>query len=90
MTSNFGIAIDKNSDGIGLKLKGDFDATSACELIFAIKKSPEDTIKICIYTNGLKNIYLLGLEVFHKSMNSPNGQSTEIVFTGNSASQLSL
>ena len=90
MVSNFGIAIDKNSDGFGLKLEGDFDATSACELIYAIKKLPEDTIKICIYTNGLKNIYPFGLDVFHRFMNSLNGQSTKIVFTGNNTSQLSL
>jgi len=35
MASNFGIAVDKNSDGFGLKLAGDFDATSAYELIYA-------------------------------------------------------
>ena len=90
MASNFGIAIDKNSDGVGLKLVGDFDATSAYELIFAIKKVTPDTGKISIHTNGLKKIYPFGLEVFHKSMDSPNGQSTKIVFTGNRASKLSL
>jgi hypothetical protein len=36
MASNFGIAIDKNSGGLGLKLAGDFDGTSAYELIYAI------------------------------------------------------
>ena len=90
MASNFGIGIDKNSDGFGLKLEGDFDATSAFELIYAIKKLPEDTTKISIYTNGLKNIYPFGLDVFHRFMNSLNGQSIKIVFTGNNASQLSL
>ena len=89
MASNFGIAIDNNSEGVGLKLAGDFDATSAYELIFAIKKLPEDTGKISIHTNGLKNLYPFGLEIFHKFMNSLNGQSAKIVFTGNNASQLS-
>jgi len=90
MASNFRIAVHKHSDGFGLKLEGDFDATSAYELIYAIKKLPEDTVKISIHTNGLKNIYPFGLEVFHKFMNSLNGQSTKIVFTGNNAFQLSL
>jgi anti-anti-sigma regulatory factor len=89
MASNFGIVIDKNSDGVDLKLEGDFDATSAYELTFAIKKLPENTRKISIHTNGLANIYPFGLEVFHKFMNSLNGQSTKIVLTGNNASQLS-
>ena len=89
MASNFGIAVDKNSDGFGLKLKGDFDATSAYELIYAIKKLPEDTVKLHVYTNGLKTILPFGLDIFHKFMRSLNGQSAKIVFTGNSAAQLS-
>ena len=90
MASNFGITIDKRSDGFGLKLEGDFDATSAYELIYALKKMPEDTIRVYVYTNGLKTIYPFGLDVFYKFMRSLNGQSTKIVFTGNNASQLSL
>jgi len=35
MASNFEIAVDKNSDVYTLKLVGDFDATSAYELIYA-------------------------------------------------------
>ena len=66
MASNFGIGIQKNSNGFGLKLAGDFDGTSAYELIYAIKKLPEDTVAISIYTNGLKNIHPFGLDVFHR------------------------
>ena len=90
MASNFGIAVDRNIDGFGLKLAGDFDATSAYELIYAIKKLPEDTVRISIYTNGLKNIYPFGLDIFHRIMSPLNGQSTKIVFTGDYAAQLSL
>ena len=66
MASNFGIDIDKTSDGVGLKLAGDFDGTSAYELIYAIKKLPEDTGKITICTDGLKNAYPFGLDVFQQ------------------------
>ena len=89
MAANFGIVIDKNSDGFGLKLAGDFDATSAYELIYAIKKLPEDAVKLYIYTNGLKAIHPFGLDIFQKFMRSLNGQSTKIVFTGNNACHLS-
>jgi hypothetical protein len=90
MASNFGIAVDKCRDGFGLKLAGDFDATSAWELIYAIKKLPEGTIKISIHTNGLKSIFDFGLDVFHRNMNTFDGPSRKIVFTGNNASRLSL
>jgi hypothetical protein len=90
MASNFKMTFDKNSDGFGMRLAGDFDGTSAYELIYAIKKLPEDTTRVSIYTNGLKNIHSFGLDIFHKFMHSHNGQSVKIVITGNSASRLSL
>ena len=89
MASNFEITTDKKSDGFGLKLAGDFDATSAWELIYAIKKLPEDAIRVTIFTDGLKDILPFGLHVFHRFMRSLNGQSTRIVFTGSNASRLS-
>ena len=89
MASNFGITVDKASDGFGLKLAGDFDATSAYELIYAIKKLPEDTVRIRICTDGLKAIQPFGLDVFHRFTSSLNGQSARMVFAGNHASRLS-
>ena len=90
MASNFGIAIDKKGYDFILKLEGDFDVTSAYELIYAIKKlSEEETVTISIYTNGLKSIYPSGLDVFHRHMMPLNSLSTKIVLTGDNASKLS-
>jgi hypothetical protein len=89
MASNFKITTDKKNDGFGLQLNGDFDATSAWELIYAIKKLPEDAIRVAIFTDGLKDILPFGLHVFHRFMRSLNGQFTRIVFTGSNASRLS-
>ena len=90
MASNFEITISEKSDGFNLKLYGDFDVTSAYELIYAIKKLPEDTVKISIHTNGLKSISSFGLNVFHRNMSPLDGVSKKIVFTGNNASQLAI
>jgi hypothetical protein len=89
MASNFGIAIDKSSNSFSLKLEGDFDATSAYELIYAIKKLLEHPGRVHIQTNGLKNIYPFGLDVFHRFICSLNGKSAKVVFTGKNATQLS-
>jgi len=89
MASNFGISVDKLSDGFSLKLVGDFDATSAYELIYAIKKLPDNILRISIHTNGLKNISPFGLDVFHRNMSPLDGHSEKIVFTGNKASHIS-
>jgi hypothetical protein len=90
MASNFEIAVKKNSNSFGLKVEGDFDATSAYELIYAIKKLPEETARICIYTDGLKDIHPFGIEVFQRFISSLNGRAAKIIFTGNNASKLSL
>ena len=83
------VSVDKKSEGFGLKLVGDFDATSAYGLINSIKKLPEDIVKISINTNGLKNISPFGLDVFHKNMSPLDYRSRKIVFTGNKASHIS-
>lgn len=88
MASNFEVSVDKMGKGFGLKLVGDFDATSAYELIYAIKKLPEDILKIFIHTDGLKDISPFGLAVFHRNMSPLDRQSRKIVFTGNRAAHI--
>ena len=88
MASNFRIFIDNSSDCVGLKLAGDFDATSAYELIYAIKKLPEETAGVSIYTNGLKNIYSAGIDVFRRLMQDLNHRPRKIALTGHHATRL--
>ena len=90
MALNFGITISKNSDGFELQLDGDFDITSAYEVIYAIKKLPEDTAIVYVNTNYLKKIHPSGLDVFSGFMNSIKGQSDRIVVTGNNSNAISL
>jgi hypothetical protein len=82
MASNFEVSVDKKSEGFGLKLVGDFDATSAYELIYAIKKLPEDILKIFVNTDGLKDISPFDLDVFHRNMSPHDAQSRKLVFAG--------
>jgi hypothetical protein len=89
MATNFEITVVKNCDGIGLKLEGDFDATSAYELIYAIKKLPEGAGRLHIYTNALKTIHPFGLDVFHHFMHTLRGKSADFVFNGKHAFRLS-
>ena len=90
MALNFGITISQNSDGFELLLDGDFDATSAYELIYAIKKLPEEIVKVYVNTNCLKEIHPSGLDVLNGFMNSIQGQSIRIIMTGHNSTKLSL
>lgn len=70
MTSNFKIFGDKNSDGFGLNLAGDFEATSAYELIYPIKKLPDDALRIFARTDGLKTVSPPGAGCFSQKNES--------------------
>jgi hypothetical protein len=90
MASNFKIGSYKTRDGFGLKLDGDFDATSAFELIYAVKTLPEINERIYICTDGLKLIHPFGIDVLRSFIHPLNGESTRIVFKGNNASKLKV
>jgi len=68
MASNFRIFVHRNSDSLHLKLAGDFDGTSAFELLDMVKKKGAGLRKVFIHTSSLKTIYPFGLQVFEKSL----------------------
>lgn len=87
MAKNFRIAAHRNGETLHLKLMGDFDGTSAHELLNTLKKRGDHTSRVFIDTGSLRNIYPFGLNVFHTNLNVLKGQSVELVFTGEKAPQ---
>jgi hypothetical protein len=90
MSSSFEIITCKSSNGLVLDLTGDFDGTSAYELINFLKKCPGDIPKIFIHTNGLKTVFPFGRDLFRKFLYAMKDESSRIEFTGNEALTLSL
>jgi len=88
MAKNHQIFVHKNSDYIHMKLVGDFDDSLASELLNLLEKNCTDASKIFVHTNCLRTVSSLGREVFHKKLNVLNGKSTQLLFTGEYASQL--
>lgn len=82
MASNFKLASHKNSDGIHLKMCGDFDGTSAHELITAIQKHAPKSNQVYIHTEDLGNIYSFGRDIFQNNLGVLNKQSNKLVFVG--------
>jgi hypothetical protein len=66
MASNFQIFSLKNRNSIHLKLAGDFDGSSAYELIRTLTEHGKGFYEIFIDTNDLKSIHPYGREVFQK------------------------
>jgi len=82
MAINFKIINQRTKRGIHLNLTGDFDGTSACELLHAIRQLNRDKKPICINTDRLNNIYEFGCEVFRKKMASVKDRPVKPVYQG--------
>jgi len=81
MASNFKIYCHQNSDNLHLKLKGDFDGTSAYELIHALEKYHVNTGRVFIHTCALSSVHLFAVNVFQKNC-SIKKLSQSLTFTG--------
>ena len=67
MASNFKIYCHENSDTLHLQLLGDFDGTSAFELIHTLEKYHGNGGKVYINTCALSSVHPFGLAVFQKN-----------------------
>ncbi|MCD6298746.1 MAG: hypothetical protein J7M30_16500 [Deltaproteobacteria bacterium] len=88
MAANFKISVHRNSDSLHLKLIGDFDGSSAWELLNVLKKSVNGVFRVFIHTNSLKNIYPFGRDTFQKNLSDMKVNAVRILFTGEKASQI--
>ena len=82
MATNFHMLSYETRDSLHLKLEGDFDGTSAHELLETLKKKGNGFYQIFIDTNDLKTIYPFGREVFQKKLGIFKQQSSHLIFIG--------
>ena len=89
MAMNFKIIQLKSKNHIHLMLDGDFDGTSAHELINTLKSCGQDVSKIYINTNGLKTVHPFGQVVLHRNLSGIGGRYRKLVFSGDHGRRLS-
>jgi hypothetical protein len=68
MANNFKFLSERVTDKIRLKLYGDFDGSSACELINFLKACRNGSNQIFIDTDNLNTLHPFGLEVFKRNL----------------------
>lgn len=68
MTSNFQISSEWNGDALHLRLLGDFDEDSACDLVDTLQKNCHDAAVVFIQTKSLTNIHSSGRDAFRKKL----------------------
>jgi hypothetical protein len=88
MAANFQIYSFKTKDNLHLKLVGDFDGSSAYELIYALKKHSKGFYEIFIDTNDLNIIHPFGREVFQKKLGALKNQFHGITFIGRNGHEI--
>jgi len=88
MTTNFRIFVHRNGENLHLKLIGNFDGTSAHELLSVLRRYCNRISRVFIHTSCLRDIHAFGRNVFQANLDVLNGQSLTLVFTGENASKL--
>jgi anti-anti-sigma regulatory factor len=83
MANNFRILTKESSNrSLALQLFGDFDGSSAWELIHVLDESVKKNSTVAIDTDGLKTINTFGLNVFLPRMSLLNSTWADIEVTG--------
>jgi hypothetical protein len=67
---------------------GDFDGSSAHELLKTIQDHKPSMHKVFIHTDSLKEIYPFGKAVFQKNFNDVNKPDIKFIFTGENGNTL--
>jgi hypothetical protein len=90
MSRRFEIFVHKNSDNLHLKLIGEFDGSSALQLINYLKRVGHGVSTVFIHTNCLKDIHPFGQHIFQQNLSNLKRKTVSYVFTGEKANQLEL
>ncbi len=82
MARNFKIFMHQAIDELLIGLKGDFDGSSALELIHMLKQNVNRYGRILIDTHNLKKIYPFGRDVFNYNFIKLKDHRSRIHFIG--------
>jgi hypothetical protein len=88
MAANFKIFHRKKKSSLELRLKGDFDGTSACELLKMLGQKQGHLFTVLINTGGLKAIFPFGVDTFRNNLHVLKRRPIQLVFTGRNAAAI--
>ena len=88
MAANFRISVNRSSDSLFLNVMGDFDGSSACELLNAMQENCDGVVRVFVDTSGLKDVYPFGQDTFQNSLYLLKDRPFRLVFTGENATRI--
>ena len=89
MAMNFKMFQLKSKNSVHLTLDGDFDGTSAHELINLLRSCDKDVDQVFINTSGLRAVHPFGQVVLDRHLSAVSGRFMNLVFIGDHSRQLS-
>ena len=89
MATNFKIKAYRVGDELHINLTGDFDGSSAWELLNDMNEKVDVNVRrILVDTNGLKNVHPFGRMILQKQMPLKRRFHRKIVFLGRNADKI--
>jgi anti-anti-sigma regulatory factor len=88
MARNFKVSASQRGDSLHLALRGDFDGTSACELLNLLKKKRRAASKAVIDTGGLRHVYGFGRDTFQRNAYTLKRAGLQLIFCGKNAEEI--
>lgn len=88
MASNFRIFAHHSNREVKVRLNGDFDGTSACELLNFLGDMCNGAVQVFIDTRGLKEVYPFGVDTFQNNLYLLKGLHLRLSFTGRNAASI--
>lgn len=89
MASNFKILMNQSGESLNLKLSGDFDGTSAFELLHVLKEKGHGVQRVIIDTNSLSKVHPFGQGILEKRLSELGSDGQKLLFTGDKADLVS-
>ena len=90
MASNFKILAHWSSDSLHLRLFGDFDGSSAHELLNFIQKNSNKVQNVLIHTSRLRTVHPFGRSTFQNHLSALGREPARLLYTGDHAEELAL
>ncbi len=87
MGSNFIIDKIRKGRDLHIDIRGDFDGSSAMQLLVCLNTCCSGVNRIFINTNGLDKIYYFGKLVFQNNFPPRTGIASKVSFTGKNRGQ---
>jgi anti-anti-sigma regulatory factor len=88
MATNFKIHMKSDRDSVLIRLSGDFDGSSALELLHMLSLRCNGKRKVIIHTGALGEIHPFGRDTFLNNLSRLNGKSIHLRFEGEKSAQI--